>query len=166
MDLVVRRAEAGDLDVLASLWEHAWHDGHDGHVPDALAAVRTAATFHDRMAERIEQTTVVVRGGEVAGFVTVVDDELEQVFVAPAHRGTDVAPRLLAEGLREVAAQGRPRAWLAVVTGNARARRFYEREGWADHGPLPYEVPGPDGPIVSPCRRYERDVPGSPPDPS
>jgi RimJ/RimL family protein N-acetyltransferase len=26
------------------------------------------------------------------------------------------------------------RAWLAVVAGNARARRFYERAGWAADG--------------------------------
>jgi hypothetical protein len=41
-------------------------------------------------------------------------------------------------------------AWLAVVTGNARARRFYERSGWADDGELDYVADG----VAVPCRRY------------
>ena len=52
-----------------------------------------------------------------------------------------------------------PRAWLAVVEGNARARRFYEREGWVDTGPLAYEAPHPEGGTVPvPVRRYEKQV--------
>jgi GNAT superfamily N-acetyltransferase len=153
--LHVRPAEAVDLEPLAALWEQGWHDGHDGHVPEAFQQARTSASFRERMAERIGATTVVERDGDLAGFVTVVGDELEQVFVAPAHRGGDVAPRLLVEGLRAVAAAGHRLAWLSVVVGNARARRFYEREGWVDAGPLDYLAQGPDGPIVSPCRRYE-----------
>lgn len=156
--LDVRAAVPADLDVLADLWERAWHDGHDGHVPEAFQLVRTPETFRARMAERIATTTVVEAGGEVAGFVTVTGDELEQVFVEAAHRGTGVATRLLDEGLAQVAATGHDRAWLAVVTGNARARRFYEREGWTDEGRLDYEAEGPDGPIISPCRRYEREI--------
>ena len=159
MSLAVRRAAGTDLEVLADLWHRGWHDGHDGHVPDALTAVRTEASFHERMAERLGDTLVVERDGEVAGFVTVVGAELEQVYVAPAHRGSGVAPRLLVEGLAVVAARGHDRAWLAVAVGNARARRFYEREGWRDVAALDYQAQGPDGPIGSPCRRYERALP-------
>lgn len=49
-------------------------------------------------------------------------------------------------------------AWLAVVPGNARARRFYERCGWSDVGA--YDNPaGTDGGVVLvPTRRYEKRV--------
>lgn len=154
----MRPADPADLEALAALWEAGWHDGHDGHVPEVFQEIRTSSSFRERMAERLSSTTVVERDGEVAGFVTVVDDELEQVFVASAHRGTGIAGDLLSHGLDVVRATGHDRAWLSVVVGNARARRFYEREGWTDHGALDYLAEGPDGPVVSPCRRYERDT--------
>ena len=92
--------------------------------------------------------------GALEGFVMVVDDEVEQVFVARSARGSGLADQLLAEAERRVAAAGHAEAWLAVVAGNARARRFYERQGWRDEGDLPYEVTAGGEVHVSPCRRY------------
>lgn len=153
---VVRAATPDDADVVAEIWHTGWHDGHAGHVPDGLTAVRTREAFGARAEARVPQTTVAVVGGDVAGFVMVVEDEVEQLFVAREHRGTGVATVLLAEGERQVTAAGHAEPWLAVVEGNARARRFYERCGWRDAGPLPYEVTVDGRTFVSPCRRYVR----------
>jgi hypothetical protein len=49
-------------------------------------------------------------------------------------------------------------AWLAVVAGNARARRFYAREGWHDAGPFEYVAQVDGGGIPLACHRYERRV--------
>jgi GNAT superfamily N-acetyltransferase len=103
-------------------------------------------------------TTVAVGGDEVAGFVTVAGDEVEQVFVSAEHRGTGIAGRLMDEAEAQVRASGHRRAWLAVVAGNARARAFYERQGWRDEGPFDYSADGPDGPIAVPCRRYVKSL--------
>ena len=154
--LELRAARAGDVDAIADIWNRGWHDGHDGHVPDELTAVRTPESFRDRAAARVAQTTVALVDGQVAGFVVVHGDELEQVYVDAEHRGARVAPALMAAGLRQVAGAGHERAWLAVAAGNARARRFYEREGWLDDGLCDYAAEGPDGPIVVPNHRYVR----------
>jgi GNAT superfamily N-acetyltransferase len=98
--------------------------------------------------------TVALVGGEIAGFVLVAGDEVEQVYVAAAHRGTGVAGALMAEAERQVCANGHSRGWLAVVAGNARARRFYERSGWSDEGPFDYEAATERGTVAVPCRRY------------
>ncbi len=153
---VVRAATPGDADAIAEIWHTGWHDAHAGHVPDGLTRARTREAFDARVAARVAQATVAVVGGAVAGFVMVVGDEVEQLFVARAHRGTGVAAVLLKEGERQVAAAGHCEPWLAVVEGNARARRFYERCGWLDAGPLPYEVTVDGETFVSPCRRYVR----------
>jgi len=147
-----------DLDAIADIWHCGWHDAHDGHVSDELSAVRTAESFRERAETRIPQTTVAVVEDEVAGFVVVHDDELEQVFVAAAHRGQAVAPALMAAGLRRVTDAGHDSAWLAAVAGNARARRFYSREGWVDEGLFDYAAEGPDGPIIVPNHRYVRRI--------
>jgi ribosomal protein S18 acetylase RimI-like enzyme len=152
----VRPGRAEDADAVAEIWRLGWHDGHDGLVPQALVEVRTPESFHERAAQRVPDTTVATVDGAVAGFVMVVDDEVEQVYVSAAHRGSGVAPTLMAEAERQVQANGHEKAWLAVVAGNARARAFYERAGWVDEGGFDYDAAVEDGTIAVPCRRYTK----------
>ncbi|WP_210443380.1 N-acetyltransferase [Nocardioides sp. SYSU D00065] len=155
----IRPAVAADMAAVADLWHEGWHDGHAGHVPDGLTAARTLAAFHERTPGRVAETTVAVDDdGTLVGFVMVVGDEVEQLFVGRAGRGSGVAAQLLAEAERQVAVAGYDEAWLAVVKGNARARRFYDRCGWVDAGELPYEVTAGGETFVSPCRRYVKRV--------
>jgi GNAT superfamily N-acetyltransferase len=158
MSVTLRPADAADVDAVASIWYAGWGDGHLGNVPDELVAIRTKESFWDRVPARIADTTVAVVGGEVAGFVMVVADEVEQVYVSGNHRGSGVAGVLLAEAERQVKAAGYDEAWLAVATGNARARRFYERSGWADSGAFDYPATTENGPIPVPCHRYTKKV--------
>jgi GNAT superfamily N-acetyltransferase len=88
----------------------------------------------------------------------VAGDEAEQVYVAADHRGTGVAALLLAEAERIIAANGHRRAWLAVVAGNERARRFYQRSGWTDEGLFEYAAATADGTIPVPAHRYVKEL--------
>ena len=152
----LRPAGAADVGAIANIWSDGWHDGHEGHVPDALVAARTEESFRLRVPERLTDTVVAVVNGVVAGFVMVIDDEVEQVYVAREHRGTGVAAALLMEAERLVAANGHPQAWLAVVAGNHRARRFYARSGWIDEGPIRYPAAAANGTILVAARRYAK----------
>jgi GNAT superfamily N-acetyltransferase len=159
----LRPARPADAEAIATIWTDGWRDGHLGNVPEALVAVRTPESFRTRAAERIGDAVVAVAGAdgsgqEIAGFVMVVGDEVEQVYVSADHRGSGVAALLLAEAARLVAAGGHRRAWLAVVPGNARARRFYERCGWVDEGPFDYPTKVAGGTIPVPCHRYAKSV--------
>jgi ribosomal protein S18 acetylase RimI-like enzyme len=152
--VTLRPARPEDAPAVAAIWRSGWRDGHLGHVPDELLAARTDDSFDVRAGERTGDTAVAVVDGAVAGFVMVVDDEVEQVYVAAEHRGTRVAAALLTEAERLVRASGHEHAWLAVVGGNTRARRFYKRNGWADEGLFDHMAEGPDGPIRVPAHRY------------
>jgi len=155
----IRPAADADMAAVADLWHEGWHDGHAGHVPGGLTDLRTLEAFHERTPLRVADTTVAVSdAGDLLGFVMVAGDEVEQVFVGPAARGTGVAAVLLTEAERQVAAAGHASAWLAVVAGNTRARRFYEKRGWVDEGDLPYEVTAGGQTWTSPCRRYAKAV--------
>ncbi|MET7277331.1 GNAT family N-acetyltransferase [Kribbella sp. NPDC005582] len=158
MTVSVRPAVPADSDALASIWHLGWADGHRGHVPEELVAIRTKESFWTRAADRIDDATVAVVGDDVAGFVMVVDDEVEQVYVSRDHRGSGVAGVLLTEAERQVRANGHAEAWLAVATGNARARRFYERCGWTDSGPFDYPASVERGTLPVPCHRYVKAV--------
>ena len=156
--MTVRRATPDDAAEVAVIWHLGWQDGHAGLVPQELVAVRTPESFRVRAPDRVGDTMVATVDGAVAGFVMVVGDEVEQVYVSAAHRGTGVAKALMDEAERQVRANGHDKAWLAVVAGNARARAFYERVGWCDEGGFDYAAAGPDGPIAVPCRRYTKNV--------
>ncbi|MDG4822574.1 GNAT family N-acetyltransferase [Asanoa sp. WMMD1127] len=156
--VTLRPATDADADAIADIWRSGWADGHLGNVPDALVAIRTPESFRSRTVDGLPHTTVAVVGEAVAGFVMVVEDEVEQVYVSSAHRGSGVAAVLLAEAERLVAAEGYGEAWLAVAPGNARARHFYERSGWSDAGLFDYPAQTADGPLPVPCHRYVKPV--------
>jgi ribosomal protein S18 acetylase RimI-like enzyme len=157
--VMLRPATAADAEAIATVWHEAWRDGHLGHVPDALLPHRTPAHFRDRVPTRLAATTVATLAGEVIGFVTVHDDEVEQVFVIARARGRGVADALLRHG-EGVIARRFAVAWLSVVAGNARARRFYEKSGWRDTGGFLYEAEIPGGTLPVPSRRYEKRLAG------
>jgi ribosomal protein S18 acetylase RimI-like enzyme len=69
-----------------------------------------------------------------------------------------VADMLMADAERRIKDAGYSSAWLAVVAGNARARRFYERRGWSDGGLFEYSAAGDHGPIPVPSHRYVKDL--------
>ncbi|HVX45438.1 MAG TPA: GNAT family N-acetyltransferase [Mycobacteriales bacterium] len=157
-EITLRAAVAADVPSVATIWHRGWRDGHLGHVPAELARVRTENSFWSRVPLRLADTTVADIDGAIAGFVMVVGDEVEQVYVGEDYRGSGVARALLTEAERQVRAGGHDAAWLAVVAGNERARRFYARSGWTDDGPFDYQAEGPGGPITVPAHRYVKTV--------
>jgi ribosomal protein S18 acetylase RimI-like enzyme len=154
--VTLRAARAEDAGDIAEIWRRGWRDGHLGFVPRELVDVRTEASFRTRASERISDTTVATVDGAVVGFVMVVDDEVEQVYVSAPYRGTGVAKVLIGEAERQVGANGHRKTWLAVAAGNGRARAFYERAGWVDEGPFDYWAAAEGGAIAVPCRRYTK----------
>jgi GNAT superfamily N-acetyltransferase len=70
---------------------------------------------------------------------------LRNLFVDRAHWGTGVATTLLRAGADAAQAHGFTAMRLFTPAGQARARRFYEREGWvAVGGPFPLASLGLD----------------------
>jgi GNAT superfamily N-acetyltransferase len=157
----LRPATADDVEAIAAVWHGGWADGHLGNVPDALVPHRKLADFRRLVPSRLDLTTVATIGSRVVGFVTVHDDEIEQIYVDRSARGSGVAAALLDHGERTIAARF-ALGWLAVVAGNARARSFYARQGWYDSGPIDYPAETAAGRIPVPSRRYEKRLESSP----
>jgi len=152
----LRPAGPDDAATVAAIWRAGWHEAHVGNVPAELVAERTEDSFLTRAVESVPRTTVAMVGAELAGFVTLAADEVDHLYVTTRHRGVGVADALLRHAEGRIRAGGHRTAWLAVVPGNARARRFYERMGWIDDGRFEHLVPGRDGPIRVPALRYVR----------
>ena len=157
----LRPATPADVERIAEVWYRGWLDAHVGRVPDALVAHRNPHDFPALATSRVPLTTVAVDGDRVVGFVTVHDDEVEQIYVAAEARGGGAAVALLQHAEDAIASRFAS-AWLAVVAGNERARRFYERNGWSDGGAFAYAAEAGDGTVAVPCRRYEKALGLSP----
>lgn len=144
LKLTVRAAQASDADDVADIWFLGWRDAHLGNVPGALLEARTEESFRERAQRRVPNTTVAVADGTIAGFVMVVGNEIEQLYIGAEHRGSGAAQRLMAYAEELVARAGYSDAWLAVVPGNSRALRFYERCGWSSEGLFEHQAPASD----------------------
>jgi ribosomal protein S18 acetylase RimI-like enzyme len=155
--IALRPAGTADIDAIGRIWHAGWRAGHLGHVPEELHAHRGLDAFVARVPPRLGMTTVAEVGGAIAGFITVIDAELEQLYVAADARGTGLAAALLERAEQQIGERFEI-AWLAVAAGNARARRFYERHGWHDAGALDYGAEVPGGTLAVACRRYERKL--------
>jgi GNAT superfamily N-acetyltransferase len=151
----LRGAVPDDVEAIAKTWHSGWRDGHLGHVPEALLPHRRLEHFRARLPPRIPATTVAVSDGVLLGFVTIHDDEVEQLFVDAKARGRGLADALLRHAEERIAARF-DTAWLAVVEGNRRARRFYERCGWRDAGGFDYQAEIEGGRLPVPSRRYQK----------
>lgn len=152
----LRRAVDADIPAIAAIWHRGWREVHLDHVPATLRRHRRHGDFRDRVPACLDLTTIATIGSDVVGFVMAHDDEIEQLYVAATARGSGVAAALLGHGETVVGARF-DRAWLAVVAGNVRARRFYERNGWSDRGAFDNPAWTTSGPTIAvPSRRYEK----------
>ena len=150
---VIRKATVDDVDAVARIWHEGWTDGHVGHVPPELVRHRQPEQFVSRARDRVASTWVTESDGQILGFVVVKGDEVEQVYVDRAARGTGTAAALLHKAEAEIRSAGHSRAWLAVVAGNQRARAFYARLGWRDAGPFSYLAETAAGSLPVPTAR-------------
>ena len=152
---IIRRTGPGDVPTIARIWHAGWLDGHVDNVPADLVRHRSREQFLNRAEQRVDQSWVATSDDVVVGFVVVLGDEVQQLYVDRSARGTGVAAALLRTAEDEIRAGGHKCAWLAVVAGNRRARAFYARHGWHDAGPISYEAETADGSLAVPSRRYE-----------
>ncbi|WP_066587497.1 GNAT family N-acetyltransferase [Cellulomonas timonensis] len=142
----VRPARADDAADLARVHVAAWLGAYRGLLSDAFLDALDVASVERRwdglLADGLRPHLLVgVVAGRVVGFVnsgpafeSVPDGEVYAIYVEPDAWGTGAGPALLAAAEDELRGLGHREAVLWVMPGNARARRFYERSGWAPTG--------------------------------
>jgi putative acetyltransferase len=125
----LRPYRADDEDAAIALWQRTWQQAY----PSIDFAARVAwwrARWRD---ELVPNAAVVVaeQADEMIGFVTIdATGYLDQLVVAPEHWGSALGGALVDEAKRK-APDG---VTLLVNKDNARAIRFYERNGFAPAG--------------------------------
>lgn len=100
--------------------------------PLAARVERARATLADPPEDAC--AWVAEREGVIVGMAIASGAELRDLYVVPAAWGTGVGVELMRVALDWIAVRGAQEALLWVGEDNLRARRFYEREGWAADG--------------------------------
>src|SRR4051812_33317950 len=131
--MVIRPAIPADAFAVARIHVRAWQAGYRGLLPaeylDTLRAEDRAARYTFGIAGG-PATFVPTDADTIVGFMTIKDDELAALHVEPDAWRRRVGTALLLHARTAFAEAGLNRAWLHVLAGNARARSFYERDGW------------------------------------
>ena len=146
MRVTVRRALLRDAEAIGSVAVRAWQVGYVDLMPPAfldglVVADRVDMWRRALRSPRPDRRILVADAAEaVTGFVAFgsaqdeqsgSDGELYALNVDPDRWGSGVGSALLTASHDGLAELGHRRATLWVLTGNDRARRFYERHGWS-----------------------------------
>ena len=127
--VTLRGARPEDLEGLAELHHAIWIETQwelVGLPPQA----RDLGWYRRVIEPTLDRTLVAERVGRAEGYVTCLDDLLDDIWVAPWAQGQDVGALLLRAGEEVIRACGHAEARLECIAANARARLFYERHGW------------------------------------
>jgi putative acetyltransferase len=124
----LRPYRAEDEDAAIALWLETWQQAY----PSIDFAARVPWWRERWRSELVPNTIMVAEQAEaLIGFVTIdTTGYLDQLVVAPDHWGSALATALLDEAKR-LSPHG---ITLKVNTDNARAIRFYQRNGFVDAG--------------------------------
>jgi ribosomal protein S18 acetylase RimI-like enzyme len=158
--MIIRPADADDLDALARLWYDGWQDGHAHIAPEGLRRARTLKSFRERLGAAMADTFVIGSVGTPIAFFMLNDDELYQFYVGRDARGSNVAPALMRAAETELARRGYTEVWLACGVGNDRAARFYDKSGWRNAGTQVNRLDTQDGVFEIDIWRYEKTLSG------
>ncbi|WP_432586286.1 GNAT family N-acetyltransferase [Streptomyces sp. HD1123-B1] len=171
--VLVREMTEADIDAVAAVRVRGWQEAYAGLMPqsylDGLSVEEDAGRRREFFSRGVGDVVNLVAeedGGGVVGWccfgpyrerdVPEGDAELYALYVRPGLVGTGIGRALLGESLDRVAERGFPRLRLWVLRDNARARRFYERAGFApDGGAEAYDVDGVSVPEVRYARRLD-----------
>jgi ribosomal protein S18 acetylase RimI-like enzyme len=151
----LRRVRVDDAEALAATVAEGFESFRGWALPgwEPPEAGFELSRFREGLSQPSLWGLVGVEDGEICGHVTFVQARereeprpdipglahLWQLFVRPRWWGTGLATRLNRLAVEEAARQGYETIRLFTPAGNARARAFYEREGWRAAGEAVYE---------------------------
>jgi GNAT superfamily N-acetyltransferase len=147
--VVVRDARPEDAAAIADVNVRSWRAAYRGLMPDSFLNALSVEEDRARWERAIGESGARARpllvvqdaGGAVVGYAVVgadVDDAsrglLFLMYVGPECWGTGAGHALMEAVVERLRALGFERAVLWVLEANARARAFYQRQGWVADG--------------------------------
>lgn len=148
MEIAFSRAAAADAALIGRLHAECWQAAYRGIVPDAYLAAFTPekrAAFFARILPTTKNKNYILRvDGEPVGMLAFgpVDEEelpggfaeIQALYLLPAYWGKGIGSQAMRFALARLTEEGYRGVVLWVLCDNMRARRFYQRHGFAYDG--------------------------------
>ncbi len=115
-------ANEGDYDELTELWEASVKETHHFLTPADIASIK--ADVRNRYLPGANVVYMRDDAGAISGFVAIVGDKIEMLFVLPKYMGRSIGKRLFVHAVFEMKA-----GKLDVNERNEGAVGFYLRQG-------------------------------------
>jgi L-amino acid N-acyltransferase YncA len=145
---VLRLARPEDARAIAEVHVGSWRHAYRGLLPegylDRLSVDEREGSWREALGSDTAGAVVAEAEGRIVGFASFGPSrdadaaegvgEVPAIYVDAEVLGTGVGRSLLAEATTRLREAGFRRATLWVLEANARARRFYEKSGWAWDG--------------------------------
>ena len=148
----MRVATVRDAPNIATVHVLSWKAAYQGLLPqdylDQLDVCERTTRWQQRL--RVNDwskggVVVAVPGPSVLGFTgfgatrdddedATVTGEIKQIYLLPEAWGKGLGQRLMSSALKRLAEAGYAQVTIWALSTNARARRFYEKTGWATDG--------------------------------
>ncbi|MDZ4044195.1 MAG: GNAT family N-acetyltransferase [Rhodoglobus sp.] len=126
-------------------------------IAEFIALNLSERSFTEYLADPERELFVADEDGELLGYTMLVygepsdpdvsaavtvrpTAELSKVYVHPDHHGAGLAAALVERSVAAAVARGSRSVWLGVNQQNARANRFYEKQGFARVGTKRFKV--------------------------
>ncbi|MGV8970653.1 MAG: GNAT family N-acetyltransferase [Microbacteriaceae bacterium] len=153
MAVAIRRAVADDAALLHDLAAATFGLAcPPGTRPEAIAAFistnLSVESFAGHLADASRDLFIAMVDGELAGYTMLITEEphdpdvaaaitahptaeLSKVYVLESHHGSGVAASLVQTTVEAARERGSAGVWLGVNQENAKANRFYDKQGFA-----------------------------------
>lgn len=154
----LRRPEPAEAEAITDLWHDGWRFAHLAITPDELIRHRTRVVFTRRLHKKWPNVLVTGPVGDPTGFAALIDDELDQFYLAGHARGTGLARTFMAAIEAEFAERDIRRPRLICTVGNDRAARFYAKAGWQNIGQRMGAVEIPGGTFELPVWEFRKTL--------
>ena len=156
MTLTIFRAEIDDAAALADLAAETFplacpRDAPRESIDAFIAANFTVKKFEGYLSDKKRDIFLAVIDGEPAGYTMLIEAkptdadvvavvtelptaELSKFYVLPGHHGSGISAELMSATIEAARDRGVASVWLGVNNENAKANRFYEKQGFVKVG--------------------------------
>jgi ribosomal protein S18 acetylase RimI-like enzyme len=134
----IRQATEDDVDAIRRIGQETWPPTYAAFGPEYVADGLRKWWSREATLNTLRDTTVVVAEAEDGRLVGMGNVDVRptvpviwKLYVVPDAHGTGVGTALL-QGLIDALPAGTPAVQLEYVDGNARAERFYRKQGFVE----------------------------------